>query len=127
MINAVSFGSRRVFVSPMQKVGDSTASELAQTINSAYNVAAKNLKDKDLKPLFPVSGKSMIEKNPYCFDKNKKLTETGKKAFNTVNKDLGVSTESTMGQYSKAIKNYIEQYYDLGYERNVCHMFDVLV
>ena len=127
MINAVSFGNRRVFVSPMQKVGDSTASEIAQTINSAYNVAAKDLKDEDLKPLRPVSGRTMIEKNPYCFNKEKKLTVTGKDAFNKVNEELGVTTESTMGQYSKAIQNYIKTYYDKGYERNVCHLFDVLV
>ena len=127
MITPVSFSARRVFVSPMQKVGDSTASELAQTINSAYNVAAKQLNDKDLKPLFPVSGKTMIEKNPYCFDKDKKLTVTGKDAFNSVNEELGVTTDSTIGQYSKAIQNYITTYYDLGYEKNVCRMFDVLI
>ncbi|MBR6162777.1 hypothetical protein IKQ26_02635 [bacterium] len=127
MIPPVSFSARRVFVSPNKKVGDATASELAQTINSAYNVASKQLNDKDLKPLFPVSGKTMIEKNPYCFDKNKKLTEAGKDAFNIVNEALGVSTDSTMGQYSKAIQNYIAKYYDLGYEKNVCRMFDVLI
>ncbi len=127
MITPVSFSARRVFVSPNKKVGDATASELAQTINSAYNVASKQLNDKDLKPLFPVSGKAMIEKNPFCFNKEKKLTETGKNAFNSVNEKLGVTTDSTIGQYSKAIQKYITTYYDLGYEKNVCRMFDVLI
>ncbi len=125
-LNSVSFAGRRVFVSPNKKVGDSTASEIAQTINSAYRVAGRKLNVPDLKPLRPVSGKTMVELNPDCFDKDRKLTETGRDAFNRVNNNLGVSTESSMGEYSNAIKNYIVNYYDKGMEGNVCHLFDVL-
>ena len=126
-LNSVSFAGRRVFVSPNQKVKNSTASEIAQTINSAYNVAGQELNVPGLKPLRPVSGKTMVELNPGCFDKGRKLTETGLKAFNAVNGSLGVSTESSMGEYSNAVKNYIVKYYDKGMEGNVCHLFDVLV
>lgn len=127
MLNSISFAGRRVFVSPNKKVGNSTASEIAQTINSAYNAAGRELNVPTLKPLRPVSGKSMVECNPDCFDKEKKLTETGKKAFDRVNSNMGVTTNSTMAEYSNAIKNYIVKYFDKGMEGNVCHLFDVLV
>ena len=126
-LNNISFQGRRVFVSPNKKVSNATSSEIAQTISSAYNSAAKELHLKELKPLRPVTGKSMKELNPGCFDKQNKLTQTGKAAFNYVNDSLGVTVDSSMAEYSNAIKNYITQYYGLGIENNVCHLFDVLV
>ncbi len=127
LLNSISFSGRRVYVSPNKRVVNSTASEIAQTINSAYNAAGKELNVPTLKPLRPVSGRSMVEYNPGCFDAEKKLTETGRKAFDHVNGNMGVSTNSTMAEYSNAIKNYIVRYYDKGMEGNVCHLFDVLV
>ena len=127
VLSNVSFQGRRVFVSPSKKVSNATSAELAQTISSAYNAAGKELNVKTLKPLRPVTGKSMKEINPGCFDKQNKLTETGKNAFNHVNGFLGVSTDSSIAEYSNAIKNHITEYYGLGMEDNVCHLFDVLV
>ena len=126
-LNNVSFQGRRVFVSPSKKVSNATSSEIAQTISSAYNSAAKELHLKELKPLRPVTGKSIKEINPGCFDKQNKLTQTGKTAFNRVNNPLGVSVDSSMSEYSNAIKNYITKYYGLGMDDNVCHLFDILV
>ena len=123
----LSFQGRHV-VNPNKKVANSTANDIAETINSAYREAGKNLHVQGLKPLRPVTGKTLCQINPDCFEPyNKKITETGRRGFDAVNKNLGVSSESTMREYSKAMTNYITKYYDKSIEGNVCHLFDVLV
>ena len=123
----LSFQSRHV-VNPNKKVANSTANDIAETINSAYREAGEKLHVQGLKPLRPVTGKTLYNNNPDCFTPyNKKITETGRRGFDAVNESLGVSSESTMKEYSKAMTDYITKYYDKGMDGNVCHLFDVLV
>ena len=123
----VSFSSRHA-VNPNKKVGNSTANDIAQTINDSYKKAGEKLNKKGLKPLRPVTGKTLAEINPDRFEPStKKMTETGRNGFDKVNKDLGVSSKSTMKEYSNAITDYITKNFDKGMEGNVCHLFDVIV
>lgn len=112
MLNSISFGAvRRVDVSPSLKVKNATAAQIAQTINSAHSVAGQRLGVENLKPSEPVTGKSLVANNHSCFNSDKKLNNYGCYIFDREHKDLGVSSENNMGDYSKAISNFIVRNY----------------
>lgn len=98
---AVSFQGR-VPVHVNQAVKDTRAEELASAINNIHHLFGS-------KPIREVSGKSMMEKNPGCFDfKTHCLTQIGEDCFNKGNKEqLGVTSESKVSDFIQSMKNFI--------------------
>lgn len=114
MTSNVSF-SGRVPVKMNQYIKNASAEKIAANINDAFH-------NMGTKPLRPVSGKSIMQINPDCFDKKTHLlTEQGKELFNKVNKQIDVSADSTMGDYYRAIVSYIQNF---SFEGMVNRFFD---
>lgn len=115
MSSNVSF-SGRVPVKMNQYIKNASAEKIAANINDAFH-------NMGTKPLRPVSGKSLMEINPDCFDKKTHLlTDQGQKHFNKVNKQLDVNTNSTMGDYYRAMASYIQNF---SFDGIVNRFFDV--
>ncbi len=115
----VSF-SGRVPVIANKHIKNATAEELSSAINNIHHLFGT-------KPVKPSSGVSMISKNPGCFDNRTHcLTELGKDCFNKVNsKQLGVTTDSKMSDFIKAMKKFIKENSD---ENGVVYRsFDTLI
>ncbi|MDD3238325.1 MAG: hypothetical protein PHV37_09555 [Candidatus Gastranaerophilales bacterium] len=105
----------RVPVKMNQYVKNASAEKIAANINDAFHAMGS-------KHLRPVSGKSLMEINTDCFDKKTHLlTEQGKKCFDKVNKQIDVTTDSTMGDYYRAMVGYIQNF---SFEGMVSRFFD---
>ena len=108
MNNSVSFSGAHVFVNPTKKIANATASEIAATVRQAHEMVSKEL-GLTIKPLRPISGKTLKKLNPDSFQKNGTLTTQGMAAFDSINgTQLGVTSNSSLNAFSKAIRNFIK-------------------
>ncbi len=119
----VSFLGRKAPIYAKTKIKNARASELAASINKAYEKASKD-NDRTIKPLRSVSGKSLTKINEDCFVlTTQRLSEKGLESFNsTFSKKINVSTESNLGQFIQGIREYINSNVDK--HGKVYYLFD---
>lgn len=119
----VSFLGRKTPVYMKTKIKDARAPELAASINKAYAKASAD-NGKTIKPLRPVSGKSLTRINEDCFVRStQKLNKKGLKSFdNTFSQNINVTTESNLGQFIRGIRKYINDHVDKN--GKVYYLFD---
>ena len=127
-MNSVSFKGTPVFVNPTKKIINATASEIAAAVRQAHEMASRDL-GIPVRPLRPISGKKLREINPDSFERAGTLTLYGQEAFNYINgKQLGITIESTLNAYSKAIRNFIKNnvYHENDGTGSVSRYFDII-
>lgn len=112
MNNNVSFCG----YNPTKLFGDLSAGDIAEAYRLAYRKAGEAVGLKYV-PNHKLTGEQLKRMNPTdVFDaRTNKLTEKGKKGFDHINKDLGVSSKSKTSEVVEAIKNkLVAIFYDEG-------------
>lgn len=119
----VSFLGRKTPIYMKTKIKDARAVELAASINKAYAKASAD-NGKTIRPLRPVSGKSLTKLNEDCFVRStQKLNKDGIRSFDsTFANNIKVTSESNLGQFIQGIRKYINANVDKN--GKVYYLFD---
>lgn len=116
----VSFGSS-LKIPKKLTIKSATAKKLSYVINKAFTDASRELGEK-VTPLREVTAKSLQNINPDSFVRQSgRITKEGIEGFNSIYRDLGLNSKSTLAEFGQGIKNYLESF---AFEGRVDRFFD---